>query len=119
MVYPPGYTNKESAVFLLVTPDEEMCQEFVDLIQSMLNNKMYYHYSAAEVRFRAFCDSWAEFRSWVRKHSDQRLSQQPYVDIMVVTKDWRQRLPYFEQAYFSDTPMFIRSLVEKEPWLVA
>lgn len=118
MVYMSARSGRESAIFLLVTPDEKMCREFTELTQSMLGDKKYHRYTAAEVRFRAFCDSWHEFRSWVLTQSDKKLVQRPHVDIMVVTPDWQKRLSHFEQAYYTSGPLFISRLAEKEPLLV-
>lgn len=118
VVYPAMHNDKESAVFLLITSDQEMCDGFIELNQIMLKDKRYHHLSASEVRYTAFCDSWTEFRDWINTLADAKLLQRPFVDIILVTPDWQHRLSHFENVYFSDIPMFITRLVRKKPLLV-
>lgn len=118
-VYSTSDRDRESAIFLLITPTLEVCQNFIELVGVTTRDEKYKSLTSSELRFVTFCQCWSEFADWVKTKSDQKLKPAPHVDILVVTPDWANRIPYFELSYHSDVPMFLYRLIGKDPLIVA
>jgi hypothetical protein len=118
LVYESAPHETESAVILVVTSDQSFCDTYIDYVKIGMKQRSYYHLTSAGVRFARFCELWTDFQELAQLRTDPRYPVPPFVDIMVVTSDWKKRLLYFENEYYSDAPKFLHRLAKKDPFFV-